>query len=255
MASGVYKITNKINGHCYIGSAVNIKKRWENHKSGLNKNKRHSRHLQSAWNKYGADAFEFSIIELCFPLALIFREQHYIDTLKPEYNISPTAGSRLGSKSSDETRAKVSAATKAQMTTPEARAFMSKIHKGKIITPEQRAKMSEALRGRVVSPETRAKMSERMKGNKNMNGYKPSPETNAKTSERMKGNKIWVGRKHTDEQLIKMSEAHKGKSLSPEARAKISEANKTRIITPEIRAKMSASAILFWSKKKSEKGE
>ena len=33
--SGVYKITNKINGKFYIGSSINIKRRWESHKEGI----------------------------------------------------------------------------------------------------------------------------------------------------------------------------------------------------------------------------
>jgi hypothetical protein len=38
------------------------------------------------------------------------REQHYIDTLKPEYNILKEARSRLGSSHTDETKAKIKAA-------------------------------------------------------------------------------------------------------------------------------------------------
>jgi group I intron endonuclease len=41
---------------------------------------------------------------------ILEREQHYLDTLNPNYNLNPTAGSRLGSKHSAETRAKMSLA-------------------------------------------------------------------------------------------------------------------------------------------------
>ena len=36
---GIYKITNKINGHCYIGSSVDIKKRWRAHRAKSVRNK------------------------------------------------------------------------------------------------------------------------------------------------------------------------------------------------------------------------
>jgi len=39
---------------------------------------------------------------------LLKKEQHYFNKLNPEYNILPTAGSRLGYISSKETRAKMS---------------------------------------------------------------------------------------------------------------------------------------------------
>ena len=29
---GIYKITNNINGKCYIGQSINIKQRWKGHK-------------------------------------------------------------------------------------------------------------------------------------------------------------------------------------------------------------------------------
>jgi group I intron endonuclease len=55
----------------------------------------------------GSD-FIFIIFEYCEPDKLILREQFYIDALKPEYNINPIAGSRLGSKHSEESIAKMS---------------------------------------------------------------------------------------------------------------------------------------------------
>ena len=48
---GIYKIINKVNGKYYVGSSLNINKRWSVHKSALSKNKHHNDHLQNAWNK------------------------------------------------------------------------------------------------------------------------------------------------------------------------------------------------------------
>ena len=40
--------------------------------------------------------FMLEILEYCDPDMVIEREQYYIDTLKPEYNILKTAGSLKG---------------------------------------------------------------------------------------------------------------------------------------------------------------
>jgi predicted GIY-YIG superfamily endonuclease len=49
--SGVYEIKNTLNNKRYIGSSVNIQKRWYAHKRMLNLNTHPNKHLQAAWNK------------------------------------------------------------------------------------------------------------------------------------------------------------------------------------------------------------
>jgi group I intron endonuclease len=63
MVSGIYKIVNLENGKFYIGSAVNLQKRKHRHWVELASNRHHNKHLQSAWNKYGADVFVFKVIK------------------------------------------------------------------------------------------------------------------------------------------------------------------------------------------------
>lgn len=87
---GIYKITNKINGKSYYGSAKDIKRRWTRHKSQLNHNRHENRILQRAWNKYGNINFSFEIVELCEMENLLEYEQKYLD-LNPEYNIGKQA--------------------------------------------------------------------------------------------------------------------------------------------------------------------
>ena len=108
MKSGIYKISNIVNKHCYIGSAVNIEGRWRTHKSTLKKGTHHSLYLQRAWDKYGENNFEFSILEKCEDVNLIEREQFYFEEINPEYNICKIAGSCLGIKFSDESNLKKS---------------------------------------------------------------------------------------------------------------------------------------------------
>lgn len=61
--SGIYAIVNTINNKQYIGSAINIKSRWVDHKKRLRKGNHHCKHLQFAWNKYGESAFSFIVLE------------------------------------------------------------------------------------------------------------------------------------------------------------------------------------------------
>ena len=108
MSSGIYQIRNTVNNKQYIGSAVNLNKRWKEHRLALRKGIHHSVLLQRAWNKYTEDSFEFRIIEECEKAGLIKREQYYLDSLNPEYNVCKIAGSQRGMKRSVETKKKMS---------------------------------------------------------------------------------------------------------------------------------------------------
>jgi len=85
--SGIYKILNIKNNKFYIGSSKDLNKRWIQHKSNLKNNNHINVILQRSWNKYGKNSFVFDIIEECKENMLLEREQYYIDTLKPKYNI------------------------------------------------------------------------------------------------------------------------------------------------------------------------
>lgn len=113
--SGIYKITNKINGKMYVGSAGNLFNRFATHQYALNNNKHKNSHLQSAWNLYGSEMFLFEILELVEKDHLIEREQYYINLFNSShreigYNKAKFAGSNAGVKVSAETRLKQSAA-------------------------------------------------------------------------------------------------------------------------------------------------
>jgi hypothetical protein len=106
---GIYQIKNKITSKLYIGSSKNIEKRWKEHKYLLNKNKHHSMILQRAWNKYIETDFIFEIIEILDNIDnLQIREQFYLDTLLPVYNISDSAFRPPIQKHSQEHKTKMS---------------------------------------------------------------------------------------------------------------------------------------------------
>ena len=192
MNCGVYAITNTLNGNKYIGSSVNISKRWNQHTRHLNKNEHHSGYLQRAWNKYGADNFLFSVLEYCEADFLLTCEQFYIDSEYPEYNMSPTAGNCLGVKHTDEARHNMSESKKGNT-----------ICLGHKLTEEHKRKIGEAQIGKFISDETRTKISESKKGKRR------SDETRRKVSAAMKGNTNMLGYKHTDESRAKMSDSAK----------------------------------------------
>lgn len=87
--SGIYCIINIYNGKRYIGSSKNIRERLWGHRASLRHNKHCNSHLQNSWNKYGEKNFDFYVIEKCPEEKLLEREQFYIDTINPEYNLNP----------------------------------------------------------------------------------------------------------------------------------------------------------------------
>ena len=78
MSSGIYKITNTLDGHFYIGQSRNLERRWYLHKNNATKVKVHYTVLEKAFKKYGIDSFEFEVIEYCPVERLNEREIYYI---------------------------------------------------------------------------------------------------------------------------------------------------------------------------------
>jgi group I intron endonuclease len=92
MKSGIYKITNKVNGKSYIGLTNCIKTRWGHHKGMMKNGNHHSTKLRNAVAKYGMDNFTFEVLEYCNEELLSEKEIHYItlyDSFKNGYNMNP----------------------------------------------------------------------------------------------------------------------------------------------------------------------
>ena len=143
-AAGIYKITNKINGRIYIGSAKEFKERWKRHASSLKTNKHNNRFLQADYNKCGAEAFVFEIIEIteCDKQGRLMIEERYIkehyDNGKDCYNLCDRAVSREGYKAKlpEETKKRISAASKKNWEDPEFREKREKALKEALSVPE-----------------------------------------------------------------------------------------------------------------------
>lgn len=107
--SGIYCIVNTDNQKKYVGSSKNIYQRLQKHRAYLRKNMHENKKLQNSWNKHGEDSFQYFILEFCSEEQLLEKEQFYIDTLRPWYNLVLEV-KRL--KFSKETRDKMSKSRK-----------------------------------------------------------------------------------------------------------------------------------------------
>lgn len=131
--SGIYIIINTMSNKFYVGSAVNLSRRRINHVNELRRNIHKNSHLQNSFNKHGEDSFSFKVLEFIEDVSLLIqREQYWINYFKDKlYNFNPIAGSRLGSKASEETKKKMSISSTGRKHTDEAKAKISATHKGK----------------------------------------------------------------------------------------------------------------------------
>lgn len=207
----IYRITNNINGHTYIGQHASKYSIEDIEKdkymgSGLI--------IIKAFKTYGKDNFSRTI--LYFADSQEDLDQTEIEMIaierlvgKAEYNIANGgSGGNFGMKCSDETRRRISSSLKGRI-------------------------------GPKHSEETRAKISAANKGKKK--GIKLSDYTREKMSVSKKGHKPWnKGKTPSEETKEKISKANKGKTLSKEHREKISAANRIRAVSEETKSKISA---------------
>ena len=85
--SGVYRWTCLSTKCTYIGSSVNLSKRFKNYYSYSFLTRNKNMIISKAILKYGYSDFSLEILEYCTPEECIKREQYYLDKFNPEYNI------------------------------------------------------------------------------------------------------------------------------------------------------------------------
>lgn len=181
MSSVIYKISSKAKDNFYIGSAINYDRRIYDHMYSLTKGNHPNRFLQRHVDKYGIEDLEHSVLEeVKNPSELIGREQYYIDTLNPHFNMCRMAGSRLGTKHSpevieklkishknmsDETRKKIGEGGKGRIPWNKGKKGVQKAwNKGKVFSEETREKQRiSALNRKPASEEARKNMSKARK--------------------------------------------------------------------------------------------
>lgn len=145
--SVIYKIECLPTGKVYIGQTQRSgKRRWYEHISDLRGNKHDNKHMQASFNKYGENAFAFSILEICVT-GIDEKEkywyEHYCNTLgrKKVFNARNIDKSSFGIK--------------------------------KVFTPEHKANMSQSRQKFCHTDEYRQKISDSKKGVRNKKKLKP----------------------------------------------------------------------------------
>lgn len=195
MTSVIYVITNIITDKQYVGQAVVKDKRWKNHRIALRTGKHTNKKLQASYNKYGVEAFIYTLVEKVTNLSKLTEREDYwinkLNTVTPNgYNLMPASDSIVGFKHTEETKQRWSEQRKGKKRSPEFSYNLSVATKGIKRSAEAKEKMRLAQLGSTKSVETKAKHSTRMMGNSHNKGKtrkEPMPEeTRSRISEAKK---------------------------------------------------------------------
>ena len=185
MKTGVYKITNLVNGKVYIGASKDIERRWCNHRNGRTA-------IAEDLQTFGLDNFKFEVLLECPEDMLAQWERDMIclyDSDDPEKGYN--------SKNDRPYSLKMSERLKGKNRYPR--------------TDYQKQRASESHKGIPLSEEATRRMSESHKGQKAWNkGIPRSEETKRKISEAHKGKPSPKKGKHLSEETRrKISEARR----------------------------------------------
>ena len=176
--TGIYLVTNKLNGHQYVGQSVNIKRRWMKHKCPSSIT--NDRIINKAYRKYGFDNFDYQVIEECSEEMLDEREKYWINNLNPVYNMNEGGTGNKGHHHSESVKKILSNKSKAQWENSSAEEKAKRIannligpRKGHKVSIETRSKLRNANIGKKASEETKRKISLSLKGkNDNKSHFK-----------------------------------------------------------------------------------
>jgi len=198
--TGIYGIFNSVDGKVNVGSSVHMTTRWKEHRDALNKGVHGNPHLQAAWNKYGAAAFEFREIERCSYESLVAREDYWIAY---HHSLDSRFGYNLQNASqtiiTDALRASHSKAQKGIRKTPIWRKRIGEAQKWRTMDAAHREHLRILNTGKVQSAESNEKRRKTQTG-------KPKPVGfGAKVSAALKGRRL------TEERKQKNRHPHKKK--------------------------------------------
>jgi len=146
----VYSILNKSNGKIYVGLTKQGKHRFTQHKYHLKRNTHPNQHLQSSWNKYGEDSFEFNVLEPCGDDKLGGNENwwiEYFDSTNPKKGYNLKEGGDNGFKFTEESKKRMSLAQKGKTHSELTKQKMSESHKGVKLSEEHRKNISKSKIG------------------------------------------------------------------------------------------------------------
>ena len=271
---GVYAFRCILDGRFYVGSSKRMTARRKAHLWEVRSGSQNFFHRSV--RKIGCENFVFGVIEHCAEKERFDRELFWIEKLgsaKAGFNTVQNPTARQFYVISDATLRRMSAATKAQFSTPEARAAQSVRAKAYFSIPEVRTAQSARAKAFQSRPESRAANAARAKAqfstpesraaaSARTKAFQNTPEARAANSIRMKEllsnpivrekavaklldyNRSELGREYK-------SEIAKKRFSTQEARAQHGEFIKASVSKPEARFENSKRLTLF---SKTEKG-
>lgn len=129
---GIYLWFNNITNKFYVGSSKNLSSRFRSYfnPAFLNRAKNSNMLISRSLVKSGYSAFSLIILEYCEESFLTNREQFWLDTLKPDYNVLKLAYRSTGYNHTEETKR-----------------LMSELARLRNHSAETKAKISQALKG------------------------------------------------------------------------------------------------------------
>lgn len=121
--SGIYKITNTVNGKVYIGQSIHLRQRIRFHKTY-----EHNKHLKRAFKKYGLEKFTFEIIKETYDLD--FWERFFIYWYRannPRYGYNILKGGDSCPSKNERTKKQMSKSIKKFYNSEEGKKLIKKI--------------------------------------------------------------------------------------------------------------------------------
>lgn len=160
--SGIYCFRNVLTDKVYVGQSVDVSARKTTHLWALASGRHPNVHLQSSFLRYGADSFEFRILELAPENMLDVRERAWIsfyDSTSPSCGYNSETGGHRHKHLSAEHKAKLSVANRASPRLAQHIRDLAEQHTGKHLSAATRAKIAASHRGMHPSAEAKKKMS------------------------------------------------------------------------------------------------
>jgi len=152
--TGVYLWIHLESGKKYVGSSIDLSKRFISYYTSSYLARPGNSYIYNALINYKYSAFSLSILEYLditnlskneAQKLLIEREQYYINTLNPEYNILKIAGSSYGYKHSEESLELIRTALKGRSFTEIHLDKLSKAKKGIPLCEDHKLKLSKKI--------------------------------------------------------------------------------------------------------------
>lgn len=155
---GVYRIVDHKSGRFYIGSSVQVARRWRQHRDRLTRGTHPNPMLQNIWAS-GRDRLRIETLRQCGPTKaeILAAEQAELDAagvgVNPLcMNVLAVAGSHLGRKRSESTRMAMAVASAGKKHTDESKAKMRAAKVGRKLSEDHKRKVGDASRGKKLPP-------------------------------------------------------------------------------------------------------